>query len=60
MSNQRLRTDQRTEQLIIELQRKLAFSTKAAIIRLAVALSLTLSENPIDENAILETDKKWC
>jgi DNA sulfur modification protein DndE len=57
MSIQRLRTDKETEKLIVEMQSKLNFSTKAAVIRLSIALSLqnsekisTFDESELDKN----------
>ena len=57
MSIQRLRTDKETEKLIVEMQSKLNFSTKAAVMRLSISLSLqnperisTFDENELDKN----------
>ena len=49
MINTRLRTSKKTEQHLEELQNVLGLSTKAAIARIAIGLSLTSDNNPLED-----------
>ena len=49
MINTRLRTSKKTEQHLEELQKVLGLSTKAAIARIAIGLSLNSGNNPLED-----------
>lgn len=53
--NLKLKTNSNVENLLVELQSSLQFSTKAAIMRLAIALSLKVKGDPRIVSNLLKT-----
>ncbi|MDO4925601.1 MAG: DndE family protein [Turicibacter sp.] len=57
MINTRLRTSKKTEQHLEELQKVLGLSTKAAIARIAIGLSLNSNNNPLEDTRFNSQDQ---
>ena len=55
--NNRLKTSKKTEQYLDELQNVLGLSTKAAISRIAIGLSLNSNNNPLDDSRFNGSDQ---
>ena len=55
--NNRLKTSKKTEQYLDELQNVLGLSTKAAIARIAIGLSLNSNNNPLDDSRFNGSDQ---
>ena len=55
--NTRLKTSKKTEQYLDELQNVLGLSTKAAIARIAIGLSLNSNNNPLEDSRFNGSDQ---